>query len=67
LAALPLYHAMGAQNFMFRQLLTPSTLVVLPDWDVELVMKAFSKLMADFSREKGTNMACFQGTESPTS
>ncbi|KAH9975617.1 amp dependent CoA ligase [Russula compacta] len=43
LAVLPWYHTMGAHAFIFRSFVSPQTLVVLPTWSVELIVKAFSR------------------------
>ncbi|KAI9443381.1 acetyl-CoA synthetase-like protein [Lactarius indigo] len=40
LAALPFYHTMGADAFILRLFVTPTTLVVLPQWNVDLVIRA---------------------------
>lgn len=40
LAALPFYHTLGADAFILRLFLTPKTLVVLPQWNVDLVIGA---------------------------
>ncbi|KAH9975616.1 hypothetical protein BJV74DRAFT_888780 [Russula compacta] len=40
LAALPFYHRMGATAFILRLFVTPTTLVILPQWNVDLVVKA---------------------------
>ncbi|KAI0297734.1 hypothetical protein BC826DRAFT_907561 [Russula brevipes] len=43
LAVLPWYHTMGAHIFIFRLFVSPITLVVLPRWSIDLVVKTFSK------------------------
>ncbi|KAI9451390.1 acetyl-CoA synthetase-like protein [Russula earlei] len=43
LAVLPWYHTMGAHAYMFRLFLFPKTLIVLPRWKNDLVVKAFAK------------------------
>ncbi|KAF8271925.1 hypothetical protein EI94DRAFT_445287 [Lactarius quietus] len=39
LAALPFYHTLGADAFILRLFVTPTTLVVLPQWNVDLVIR----------------------------
>ncbi|KAI0304261.1 amp dependent CoA ligase [Multifurca ochricompacta] len=41
-SVLPWYHTMGAHAFIFRLFIAPVTLVVFPQWSVDLVLKAFS-------------------------
>ena len=40
LAALPFYHRMGANAFILRLFVTPTTLIILPQWNIDLVIKA---------------------------
>jgi len=39
LAALPFYHRMGANAFILRLFVTPTTLIILPQWNIDLVIK----------------------------
>ena len=43
LAVLPWYHTMGAHTYMLQLFVSPTTLVVVPHWDVDLIVKTFSK------------------------
>lgn len=43
IAFLPLYHAMGLHSYVFRALLSPSTVVILPKWDVDLALSLIPK------------------------
>ena len=43
IAFLPLYHAMGLHSYVFRALLSPSTVVILPKWDVDLALGLIPK------------------------
>jgi hypothetical protein len=39
LAALPFYRTVGANAFILRLFVTPTTLIILPQWNIELVIK----------------------------
>jgi hypothetical protein len=39
LAALPFYHTIGANAFILRLFVTPTTLIILPQWNIDLVIK----------------------------
>ncbi|KAG9093293.1 hypothetical protein FRC06_011580 [Ceratobasidium sp. 370] len=43
LAFLPMYHTMGLHVYIFRHFISPSTLVVLPSWNVDNVLRCISK------------------------
>ncbi|KAG8763714.1 hypothetical protein FRC11_013590, partial [Ceratobasidium sp. 423] len=43
LAFLPMYHTMGLHIYNFRHFMAPSTLVVLPSWDVDRVLDCIVK------------------------
>jgi hypothetical protein len=39
LAALPFYHTIGANAFILRLFVTATTLIILPQWNIDLVIK----------------------------
>ncbi|KAG8742171.1 hypothetical protein FRC10_001927 [Ceratobasidium sp. 414] len=43
LAFLPMYHTMGLHVYIFRHFVSPSTLVVLPSWNVDNVLRCVHK------------------------
>ncbi|CAE6522608.1 unnamed protein product [Rhizoctonia solani] len=43
LAFLPMYHTMGLHVYNFRHFISPTTLVVLPSWDVDRVLDCITK------------------------
>ncbi|KAJ8502359.1 hypothetical protein ONZ45_g11839 [Pleurotus djamor] len=43
LAFLPLHHTYGLHAFSFRPFLTPSTVVILPRWNIEHALKVIAK------------------------
>ncbi|KAG9075934.1 hypothetical protein FS749_012336 [Ceratobasidium sp. UAMH 11750] len=43
LAFLPMYHTMGLHIYIFRHFIAPSTLVVLPSWNVDNVLRCIHK------------------------
>jgi hypothetical protein len=58
---------MGAHNHVFRLFVSPTTLIVLPYWSTDLLVKAFSKYSLVSPFRKVTHIDFVQVTGLPIS